>query len=359
MAAVKFVNIPAAPAARVIMTGEDSSTQIEESMPLWIFNSATKNIGRELLSRGLASSFEEWRFWPFPTKRFSFYGVPLVMFESPDGEEMRDLEHHIKNVGEPDIIWAEGISFPGCLGRVFELCPNSRKIIYSKYCEPWLIEKIDLYDACLVDEEWQIDEMACRFPEVPCRLWDKLVDYDQGFYPKNCQKIYDICYVARLDGRKNHRLLFEALGKLRDRHLTVALIGSNENQLQEFLEPLALQSGAQIFFTGFASQEHVNELINQSKMGVICDKYDAVPRAMLEYMAADIPVLVNEDMRVGARYIGPKAGLIRPPERFHEGIAEILEHLARFSPRVYLLENFSRDLVVQKFFGIVTELLKK
>jgi glycosyltransferase involved in cell wall biosynthesis len=92
-------------------------------------------------------------------------------------------------------------------------------------------------------------------------------------------------------------------------------------------------------------------------MGVICDQYAAVPRAMLEYMAADVPVLVNAEMRAGSRYIGPKAGLVRPPAEFHRGILDILANREEFRPREHLLEHYSRDQVVKTFLSIVDELV--
>lgn len=354
---MRIVNVQAHKSLSILGGWESSQDRVEQVIRQYALNSAPKNIGRELVSRGLASSFVEWRFWPFATKTISLSQLPLVLFQSHDGETMPDLEAHVAEFGEPDVIWAEGISFPRSLMKIFELCPGSAKIIYPKYCEPWLIEQINLYDLCLVDEPWQVDEMARRFPGVCCRVWDKLVDYEDGFYPIHAKKEFDVCYVARLHPRKNHWLLLDAMEKVRDRSLSVVLIGSDDNECRQFLEKRAVDAGVNTFFAGCVPPHRVNELINQSRMGVICDQYDAVPRAMLEYMAADVPVLVNADMRAGSRYVGPRAGLVRSPDQFHEGIIEILENPDRFHPRDYLIENYSQDKVLEKLWTFLCDLV--
>jgi glycosyltransferase involved in cell wall biosynthesis len=304
---------------------------------------------------GLASSFVEWRFWGFPTLDFAYHGVPLQMFHGLDSQDVTVLEDHLTRVGVPDVIWAEGIAMPITLRRVLSLCASSLKVIYPKYCEPWIIEGLDAYDVCLVDEEWQIEEMARRHPVVKCRVWDKLVDYDHVFFPTNTTKKYDICYVARLHPRKNHKLLFQALAKLPDRKLSVVLVGSDSNECQQYLEPMAKEAGVEAVFSGQVPPRRVNDLINESRMGVLCDKYDAVPRAMLECMAADVPVLVNIEMRAGTRYVAPEAGLIRSSAQFHNGIAEILDNIDRFRPREHLLKNYSRQQAADKMWRILRD----
>ena len=113
--------------------------------------------------------------------------------------------------------------------------------------------------------------------------------------------------------------------------------------------------GINAHFTGEVSKEDVNRYVNQSRIGDMCSERDAVPRALLECMAAGVPVLVNADLRAGTRYVGPKAGLVRSPEEFHLGIAEMLDNIGRFSPREHLLEHFSRDKTVVKFVGLLEQ----
>ena len=354
---MNIVNVPAHAGIFFHSGTGESLEQGEQCLQRHIFNSAPKNIGRELAQTGIISGFEEWRFWGFPSRQYALHEVPLRMFHSSHVDDLSELENWVKTKGQPTVIWAEGIQLPTMLRHLFKLCPDSLKIIYAKYCEPWLIEGLEHYDVCLVDEPWQIEEMGRRWPGVPCRLWDKLVDYERDFYPLDLPKRYDVCYVARLHPRKYHKLLFEALAELRHRRLRVVLVGSDENECWQYLEPLARQAGAETTFTGHVSTEQVNRFINASRLGVLCDQFDAVPRAMLEYMAANVPVLATSEMRTGLRYIGSRAGLARRPEQFHEGITEILDNTDRFQPRQHLLENFSRPQAARKLWAIIQDAL--
>ena len=99
----------------------------------------------------------------------------------------------------------------------------------------------------------------------------------------------------------------------------------------------------------------MNRYVNQSRIGVMCARRDAAPRVVLEYMAADVPVLVNSELMAGTRYVGRSAGLVRSPEEFHLGIAEILDDYESFSPRAHLLAHYNRDKVAARFLSILDE----
>jgi glycosyltransferase involved in cell wall biosynthesis len=353
---MKIVSLRANPSIYFHNGLNASLSAAEKRLEELTFNSAPINIGRELARRQGEASFTEWRLWGFPSRVYELNGIPVRMFSTSDGHtDLRELQRHIRAVGEPDVLWAEGIHFPEVLRRVFELCPKSLKINYPKYSEPWLIQGLEYYDGCLVDEHWQVEEMAWRHPGVRCLVWNKLVDYEHHFFPMPVPKRYDICYVARLHARKYHNLLFDALAKIPDRRLSVVLVGE-ENDFKKHLQPMADQAGTDVTFSGHVPRKQVNELINASRIGVLCDKYDAAPRAMLEYMAADVPVLATSEMRAGIRYIGERAGLACPPERFHEGIIQMLEWENHFAPREHLIEHFSRHKVVDRFQQIVADL---
>ena len=104
-----------------------------------------------------------------------------------------------------------------------------------------------------------------------------------------------------------------------------------------------------VHFAGQVAKEEVNRYVNRSRIGVICSEEDAVPRALLEYMAADVLVLVNTNLLAGTRYVGPKAGLVRAPEDFHLGLLELIETAGRYRPREHFLQRFSYDTAAERF----------
>lgn len=331
----------------------ESQEQLEANLNMSITNSFLKNIGTALVAQGEIEEVVEWRFWSHPTKRVHCHGAPLILFETKEGGHVPDLEDHIRSVGEPTFIIAEGMRHVPMLETIFQLCPNSKRLVYPKYSEPWRLEQPELYELCLVDEEWQIDEMKHRHPDLRCGIWDKLVDYQDIFFPIDVRKEYDICYVAGLTFRKNHGLLLRAIARLPDRRLKCICIGEDLKQQRKNLEETARQLDVDVVFSGKLSRTEVNAYVNRSRMGVICSEDDSVPRAMLEYLAANTPVLVNEKLRAGTRYIGHEAGRVQSPETFHLGIEYVLDNLDSFAPRAFLLQHFSKDKVCKKFVQLL------
>lgn len=316
--------------------------------------SSSKNIIHGLKHYGCVSQFEEWKFWSGPFKALASEGAwPVKLFPYEAGLTSEALTQYIYEHGQPEILWVEGPDFPAYLEQIFDLCPDSFKIVYSKDWRPWRIAQLDEYDLCLVDEEWEVDEVRKYHPHVQCAIWDKLIDYEQTHFPIPSEKIFDVCYVAYLRPRKNHALLFQALGKVKERKLSCVCIGDDRKGNRAELERLARELEINVHFTGEVSKAEVNRLVNQSKIGVMCTVLDAAPRAILEYLAADVPVLVNAELWAGARYVGPEAGLVKSPEEFHLGLVELIENYRDYSPRAHFLENYSFEKVMAKFLGIL------
>lgn len=345
-----------------VFAGEDRSLHAlneEALLRMKIFpraGSSSKNIILGLQARGLVQAAEEWKFWNGPLQQIAPAGqLPVRLFPCDEGLGLEEVARHIDSAGQPDILWVEGPDFPSYLKKIFQWCPGSFKLVYSKEWRPWRIENLEQYQLCLVDEEWQIEEIKKHYPAMACAVWDKLIDYETTHYPMPVEKIYDICYVAYLRRRKNHELLFQAMAKLKERRLTCVCVGDDRKGNRAELEHLAARLRLDVHFTGEVPKQEVNRYINQSKVGVMCAVLDAAPRAILEYMAADVPVLVNAGLWAGARYVGPGAGLVKPAEEFHLGLAELLDDWQSYSPRAYLLQHYSFETVMAKFLSAVQQ----
>lgn len=317
--------------------------------------SSSKNIILGLQQYGVLTACEEWKFWSGALQSVRARDFSVRLFPCNEELESAALQAYVVEQGQPEILWIEGPDYPPYLRQIFDACPQSFKIVYSKDWRPWKIKQLGAYDLCLVDEAWEAERVRELYPKLHCAVWDKLIDYERVHYPRRCEKRYDICYVAYLRGRKNHELLFRAMAQLKDRKLSCVCVGDDRKGNRAELERLAAELQIDAHFTGEVSKEEVNQIINQSRVGVMCSELDAAPRAILEYMAADVPVLVNARLLAGARYVGPGAGLVKSPEEFHLGLAELLDHLPGYSPRAYLLEHYSFEKVMAKFLAILNE----
>jgi len=318
--------------------------------------SSSKNIIFGLQRYHLIAACEEWKFWNGALQEISSPGqLPVKLFPVNGNLQSEELTRYIKRDGQPDLIWVEGPDYPPYLEQIFDQCPGSFKLVYSKDWRPEKIKKLSRYDLCLVDEEWEVEEVKRVCPNIQCAIWDKLIDYENTHYPLQLKKVYDICYIAYLRERKNHELLFRAMAKLPERKLRCVCIGDDRKGNRAELENLIKELKLDVHFTGEVPKAEVNRYVNQSKIGVMCATLDAAPRAILEYMAADVPVLVNAELWAGSRYVGPSAGLVKSPEEFHLGIAELLDNGRHYAPRAYLLQHYSFEKVMEKFIHILRQ----
>jgi glycosyltransferase involved in cell wall biosynthesis len=321
-----------------------------DEAPLARTGSSSKNLILALAARGLVSRAEEWDVGAGDGSLARDGGrLPRRSFPSDPSRLAESLQRHVAFEGAPDLLWVEGTAHPAWLATVFDACPRSFTLVYSKFWKPWTVERLDRYDLCLIDDAHQEDQVHRRYPGVRCGVWDKLVDYEHLYRPLDCDKDYDVCYVAYLRPRKNHELLFRSLAKLGSPAPRSVCVGEDRKGYQADLERLASDLGLDVDFAGERDARDVNLYINRSRIGVMCSERDAAPRAILEYMAAGVPVLVNAELMAGARYVGPWAGLVRAPEKFHEGLRELLEDPGRYSPRAHYLAGFSTDQVVSRF----------
>lgn len=319
--------------------------------------SSVRNLLIHLQRAGALSSWEDWKFWRGPSRTVDSPDViPGVrLFHAEGALRSEDLVAYVRKVGAPDILFVNGHDFAPHLELILSLCPQSTKVVYSRNWKPWTIEEIERYDICLVDDAKHRARVQREFPAVHAAVWVKIIDYDVAHHPIACAKKYDICYVAFVRPRKNHRLLFEAMAKLKERNLSCVCVGSDVEDTRAGLEQLADELGISVTFVGQVPKSDVNRYVNESRIGVMCSERDTAPRALLEYLATDIPVVVNARLRAGLQYVGSEAGVVSEPESFHEGIAHVLDNLDSYTPREYLLKHFSARRAVQRFVEIMQE----
>lgn len=132
--------------------------------------------------------------------------------------------------------------------------------------------------------------------------------------------------VGRLDHwGKGHKELFTALASLKDRHACHALIvggGRREEEVKQMAASLGL--AGQVHFLG--SRRDVPDLLQAMDIFVLPSYSEGLSLALLEAMAAGLPVIVS---RVGGNpevVTDGETGLLIPP-RDAEALAQALERL--------------------------------
>ena len=167
-----------------------------------------------------------------------------------------------------------------------------------------------------------------------------------------------ICFVGRLDDQKNPVALVEAVAGL---DAELVMVGAG--RLQGEVERAAAERGVRLRLPGRLPHEELPELFSTCDLFVLPSNYEGHPKALLEAMAAGLPV-VGTDVdgvrtllrdRDNALVTGTSA-----PE-LHEAVRELVEspalreRLGR-AARDFVVENYALEKIAPLELGIVREL---
>jgi glycosyltransferase involved in cell wall biosynthesis len=160
------------------------------------------------------------------------------------------------------------------------------------------------------------------------------------FYPIECEKLYDVVYVAAAQPYKRHDLLFDALSRSPRQLTALCVIGYGEDG--DRLRQRAAAMGLAVDFVGPPGVPYpeVNRLMNQARVGVVCGVDDGAPAIITEYMLAGLPVVANAELCCGLQYILPQTGVVAPGDALELGIIEALDR-TDFDPRQTVIDRWS------------------
>lgn len=157
-----------------------------------------------------------------------------------------------------------------------------------------------------------------------------------------------VTIVANLRDVKDHRTFLRAARRVRAATPEAAFLIAGEGQLMESLKSFAaeLGLGEQTFFLGRC--ERIAALLSVSEVGVLCSRSEGFSNAILEYMAAALPVVATEVG--GAREAvaeGLNGYLVRPGD--DENLAARISSLLRDPDEARLMGENGRRFVEEKF----------
>lgn len=174
------------------------------------------------------------------------------------------------------------------------------------------------------------------------------------FHPlDNCDKEYDVIYIASWGTYKRHWAFFQALNKLKQQGkiLKVVLVGYSIDLTSKDIQALANECGVldQITIFENINAEKVNELLNKSKINLLWSRREGVNRAIIEGMAANVPCVVRAGFNYGHNYhyINEKTGQFADEQSLPLVLMEMLDNLARFSPRAYVVDKMTPEVSTQ------------
>jgi glycosyltransferase involved in cell wall biosynthesis len=211
-----------------------------------------------------------------------------------------------------------------------------------------------LKDADYISKKYRIN--ANRLKVIP-----NYIDTDL-FSITNSNKYEDrIIFVGRLTEQKNLRSLIQALKGLPYR---LDIYGSGK--LKEALSQLAKSLNVKVNFMGNVPNSELPKILNQYPVFVLPSFYEGMPKALLEAMACGCAVIGTKVDGIRELIKDNINGILcdTTSESIRNTIEEVMNdknlrnRLGR-EARLFVEQNFSLELVVEKELAVYTELYQK
>ncbi|WP_409022122.1 glycosyltransferase family 4 protein [Dellaglioa sp. P0083] len=158
-----------------------------------------------------------------------------------------------------------------------------------------------------------------------------------------------ITSVGQLSKRKNHEVVLEAISKIKNKNIHYLIVG--EGELREYLENKSIELGidAQVDFLGYRSD--IDIILNSTDIYVFPSLQEGLPVALMEAMAASLPVIAS-NIRGNIDLITSDInGLLFDPKKSDE-LANQMEKLITNEKLIEYFKKNQNDII--KKFDIIT-----
>lgn len=200
-----------------------------------------------------------------------------------------------------------------------------------------------------------------KFLKNKLMMMNNFVDVD-FFRRKDQDKKYDIIYVARLDGKqKNHRGLLEAAEGL---ILKILFIGQGTEKINILDE--AKKRNIDLQLKEMVPHQEIADYYNSARMCVFPSLFEGNPKALLEAMSCELPVVAFNVPGISNLIRNGETGLISAVDSdiMRDNIQRIIrdrtlaERLGK-NARQFIMDNFSFKRLLTKEIEVYKFLLKK
>ena len=276
-------------------------------------------LGVHLLDRGLADEVEFWNYAPTRTRRYRENGILEVEFCNED-----DAMAYIERTAPIDLFVNHGVRGGPLLQRLAERTFRVHVPTLRSAGDPVAPAECYLFDA-----EDQLDERSMVY--VPVVNTARIT-------PGSHDRRFDFIYLASVYEGKRHDLLLDAV---RGSELTGHLHPVTPDQVDV--------RGCQVT-TSALDERSVVELLQSARIAVYPGAHTSNPAAMWECVAADLPIVVNREIRGGKHLVVPGVtGELSDPDQLLRTMRYVLEHRDRYRPREYLLDTWDTVAITEGY----------
>ncbi|MGH9661104.1 MAG: glycosyltransferase family 4 protein [Bryobacteraceae bacterium] len=236
-----------------------------------------------------------------------------------------------------------------------------------RWSDRWLLRKVDHYFAVSEPLRRYAADWV-RIPEGRCeRLANGVPVYKSVEAPKS--GTFTIAHVGRLCREKNHEMALAVAALLR-RDLPVfrwLMIGRMSSVSGQSCRESARRMGLEDHVVFLGERDDVADLLAGAHVGVLTSRYEGLPLALLEYMAARLPVVVTDAGDCGATIRSSSGGVVVSCEDV-DGFASALlgfaadpsaaERAGEANYR-YVREHYNSDAMVRRVAQVYDALLSR
>jgi L-malate glycosyltransferase len=294
--------------------------------------------------------------------KFQEINIPTIVLQREKLGRMLVLRRlaEINRVFKPDIVHAFGYASRAAIpaSRLF----FNAKVIISIRTQPerhinWMDKKINVFaDRVLTNSQKAARSIDSSLNKsIPVQVIYNGIDLDEFDSRTNnpvTQRDINgskvICSVARMHPVKGLDILLDAfaiLSKPMD-HMQLWLVGDGpeRNKLESQAVDLGIRSN--VIFWG--EQENIPPILRHASLGVLASRSEGLPNAVIEYMAARLPVVATDAGGTCEVVVNGRTGLLVPPENAAD-LAEALRLVLENEEKAFEMGKAGRKRVEELF----------
>jgi len=239
----------------------------------------------------------------------------------------------------------------------------------NKKVAKWKLFFIDLIemiayksaDAIMVSSEADRDYLIRRYNIKPEKVYylPNYIDTDL-FKPINIEKENRICCVAKLEEQKNLFNLIEAVS-----NLDIKLVIFGNGSLKEKLENFSKELKADVEFKQNIPNNDLPIEINKSRLFILPSFYEGCPKALLEAMSCQVPIIAANVPGIKEIIKHKENGYLCEitAESIRNAINQVLtdqdlQKKTSLGARKTILEKFSLETILNKEIKIYDKILQ-
>jgi len=176
--------------------------------------------------------------------------------------------------------------------------------------------------------------------------------------------IIQLGIIGRLDPVKDHKTLFDAIQKLKDKHkklkLSVIGDGSERQKLEEYVHQIHLEE--EIAFLG--AKNDIAEQLKDLDVFILSSIAEGIPITLIEAMSCGLPTVTTDVGGIPEVVLDNQTGILVSPKQAEQMADALLKYIDHPNLRLKhgkagrkrIIDHFSLDVMVENYTNLYNDL---